>query len=160
MTSIKFLCFAFVWRSLHLALWVEREVTESDARERFILRMLTVSQEWSIRTGNKLIMGKLSGIVTRLRAGWLRNGGSILGRIKKMFLLCAAFKLAVGAIQLPVQCVLEGFYLWVLHPVAHLSNWFFMTPSIATKFQYINSLLFSFSLHVSAPRPSSGETYN
>jgi hypothetical protein len=24
------------------------------------------------------------------------------------------------------------------------SNWFFMTPSIATKFQYINSLLFSF----------------
>jgi hypothetical protein len=43
------------------------------------------------------------------------------------------------------------FYLWVLHPVAHLSNWFFMTPSIATKFQYINSLLFSFLLHVSAP---------
>jgi hypothetical protein len=31
-----------------------------------------------------------------------------------------------------------GFYLWVLHPVAHLSNWFFTTPSIATKFQYIN----------------------
>jgi hypothetical protein len=31
-------------------------------------------------------------------------------------------------------------YLWVLHPVAYLSNWFFMTPSIATKFQYVNSL--------------------
>jgi hypothetical protein len=29
---------------------------------------------------------------------------------------------------------------------AHLSNWFFMMPSIATKFQYVNSLLFSFSL--------------
>jgi hypothetical protein len=28
-----------------------------------------------------------------------------------------------------------------------LSNWFFMTPSIATKFQYINSLLFSFFTH-------------
>jgi hypothetical protein len=39
------------------------------------------------------------------------------------------------------------FYLWVLHPVAYLSNWFFMTPSIATKFQYINSLLFSFFTH-------------
>jgi hypothetical protein len=25
-------------------------------------------------------------------------------------------------------------YLWVSHPVAYLSNWFFMTPSIATKF--------------------------
>jgi hypothetical protein len=33
------------------------------------------------------------------------------------------------------------------------SKWFFMTPSIATKFQYINSLLFSlfYSLHISAP---------
>jgi hypothetical protein len=30
-----------------------------------------------------------------------------------------------------------GFYLWVLHPVAHLSNWFLMMPSIATKFQYV-----------------------
>jgi hypothetical protein len=30
--------------------------------------------------------------------------------------------------------------------VAYLSNWFFMTPSIVTKFQYVNSLLFSFSL--------------
>jgi hypothetical protein len=39
----------------------------------------------------------------------------------------------------------NGFYLWVLHPVAYLSNWFFMTPSIATKFQYVNSLLFLFS---------------
>jgi hypothetical protein len=28
----------------------------------------------------------------------------------------------------------EVFYLWVLHPVAHLSNWFLMTLSIATKF--------------------------
>jgi hypothetical protein len=31
------------------------------------------------------------------------------------------------------------FYLWLLHPVAHLSNWFLMMPSIATKFQYVNS---------------------
>jgi hypothetical protein len=30
------------------------------------------------------------------------------------------------------------FYLLVLHPVAHLSNWFLMMPSIATKFEYIN----------------------
>jgi hypothetical protein len=29
---------------------------------------------------------------------------------------------------------------------AFVRNWFFMTPSIATKFQYVNSLLFSFSL--------------
>jgi hypothetical protein len=27
------------------------------------------------------------------------------------------------------------------------TNWFFMTPSIATKFQYVNSLLFSFLTH-------------
>jgi hypothetical protein len=40
---------------------------------------------------------------------------------------------------------IRHFYLWVLHPVAYLSNWFFMTPSIATKFQYINSQ------HISAP---------
>jgi hypothetical protein len=31
------------------------------------------------------------------------------------------------------------FYLWVLHSVAPLSNWFLMMTSIATKFQYINS---------------------
>jgi hypothetical protein len=43
-------------------------------------------------------------------------------------------------------CKFFFFYLWVLHPVAYLSNWFFMTPSIAPKFQYINSLLFSFLL--------------
>jgi hypothetical protein len=39
------------------------------------------------------------------------------------------------------------FYFWVLHPVLYLSNLFFMTPSIATKFQYINYLLFSFFIH-------------
>jgi hypothetical protein len=39
------------------------------------------------------------------------------------------------------------FYLWVLHPVAYLSNWLFMTPSVATEFQYINSLLFLFFTH-------------
>jgi hypothetical protein len=50
----------------------------------------------------------------------------------------------------------------VLHPVAHLSNWFFMTPSIATEFQYINSLLFSFSLTTcfGPYGPSSGEICN
>jgi hypothetical protein len=54
------------------------------------------------------------------------------------------------------------FYLWVLHPVAHLFNWFFMMPSIATKFQYVNSLLFSFSLTTcfGPYGPSSGEIYN
>jgi hypothetical protein len=54
------------------------------------------------------------------------------------------------------------FYLWVLHPVAHLSNWFLMIPSIATKFQYVNSLLFSLSLTICFDPygPSSGEIYN
>jgi hypothetical protein len=33
----------------------------------------------------------------------------------------------------------------VLHPVAHLSNWFLVMQSIATKFQYVNSFLFSFT---------------
>jgi hypothetical protein len=41
---------------------------------------------------------------------------------------------------------MTDFYLWVLHPVAYLSNWFFMT-SIATKFQYINSTLIFFFTH-------------
>jgi hypothetical protein len=39
-----------------------------------------------------------------------------------------------------------NFYLWVLHPVAHLSNWFLMMPLIATKFQYVNSPFFIFLL--------------
>jgi hypothetical protein len=62
-------------------------------------------------------------------------------------------------------CVIKNhgyFYLWVLHPVAHLSNWFLMMPSIATEFQYVNSFLFFFSLTTCfAPYgPSSGEIYN
>jgi hypothetical protein len=59
------------------------------------------------------------------------------------------------------QQILKGFYIWVLHPVAHLSNWFLVTPSIATKFQYVNSFLFSFLLTTSfGPYgPSSGEIY-
>jgi hypothetical protein len=54
------------------------------------------------------------------------------------------------------------FYLWVLHPVAHLSDWFFMTPSIATKFQYVNPPSFSFLLTTcfGPYGPSSGEIYN
>jgi hypothetical protein len=39
-----------------------------------------------------------------------------------------------------------SFYLWVLHPVAHLSNWSLVTPSIATKFQYVSSPFFIFLL--------------
>jgi hypothetical protein len=54
------------------------------------------------------------------------------------------------------------------HPVNSLptshnnSNWFFMMPSIATKFQYVNSLLFPFSLttRFGPYSPSSGEIYN
>jgi hypothetical protein len=50
-----------------------------------------------------------------------------------------------------IQISHTDFYLWVLHPVAYLSNCLHMTPSIATKFQYINSLQSPFySLHVSA----------
>jgi hypothetical protein len=43
-----------------------------------------------------------------------------------------------------------------------VATWFFMTPSIATKFHYINSLLFSFSLttYFGPYGPSSGEIYN
>jgi hypothetical protein len=41
-------------------------------------------------------------------------------------------------------------------------KWFFLTPSIATKFQYVNSLLFSFSLTTcfGPYGPSSSEIYN
>jgi hypothetical protein len=34
-----------------------------------------------------------------------------------------------------------------IYEAPHYANWLFMTPSIATKFQYINSLLFSFLTH-------------
>jgi hypothetical protein len=45
---------------------------------------------------------------------------------------------------------------------ANRFNWFLMMPSIATKFQYVNSLLFSFSLTTcfGPYGPSSGEIYN
>jgi hypothetical protein len=52
-----------------------------------------------------------------------------------------------------VQCCL----LWEqygTHKYTLKYNWFFMMPSITTKFQYVNSPLFifpSYSLHVSAP---------
>jgi hypothetical protein len=39
----------------------------------------------------------------------------------------------------PATNRLSYFYFWVLHPVAHLSNWFLMMPSITTKFRYVNS---------------------
>jgi hypothetical protein len=41
-------------------------------------------------------------------------------------------------------------------------SWFLMMPSIATKFQYVNSFLFSFSLTTcfGPYGPSSGEIYN
>jgi hypothetical protein len=42
------------------------------------------------------------------------------------------------------------FYLRVLRPVAYLSNWFFMRPSIATKFQYI-PLIFFFTHYMFRP---------
>jgi hypothetical protein len=43
-----------------------------------------------------------------------------------------------------------------------ISNWFFMTPSIATKFQYVHWLLFSFLLTTcfGPYGPSSSEIYN
>jgi hypothetical protein len=57
----------------------------------------------------------------------------------------------------------EGYYLWVLHPVAYLSNWFLVIPSIATKFQYVTPpFLLSFSLTTcfGPYGPSTGEVYN
>jgi hypothetical protein len=47
---------------------------------------------------------------------------------------------------------------WILRKC----NWFLTTPSIATKFQYVNSFLFSFSLTTcfGPYGPSSGEIYN
>jgi hypothetical protein len=43
-----------------------------------------------------------------------------------------------------------------------MKSWFFMAPSIATKFQYINLPLLSFSLTTcfGPYGPSSGEIYN
>jgi hypothetical protein len=39
------------------------------------------------------------------------------------------------------------FYLWVLHPVAHPSNWFLVIPSITTKFQYVTPPFLSSFTH-------------
>jgi hypothetical protein len=48
--------------------------------------------------------------------------------------------------------ILTLFYLWVLHPVAHLSNWFCMMPSIAKNFNTLTPFYFlCHSLNVSAP---------
>jgi hypothetical protein len=43
------------------------------------------------------------------------------------------------------QGTIKLFYLWVLHPVAHISNWFLVMPSIATEFS-IRQLAFIFLL--------------
>jgi hypothetical protein len=44
--------------------------------------------------------------------------------------------------DLPCYCrFLEKRFILIMY------NWFFMTPSIPTKFQYVNSLLFSFLTH-------------
>jgi hypothetical protein len=45
----------------------------------------------------------------------------------------------LAAVVVAVIAKVVVFYLWMLHPVAHLSNWFLMIPSIATKFQQVNS---------------------
>jgi hypothetical protein len=51
------------------------------------------------------------------------------------------------------RCVTsDNFYLWVLYPVAYLSNWFLMISSIATKFQYVTPrFLFSFTHYMFRP---------
>jgi hypothetical protein len=53
--------------------------------------------------------------------------------------LIEGFLLGCWALEKRVELYGWGFYLCVLHPVAHLPNWFLMMPSIATKFQYVNS---------------------
>jgi hypothetical protein len=45
--------------------------------------------------------------------------------------------LRVKSTMFPHRNIYKHFYLWVLHPVAHLSNWFLVIPLIATKFQYV-----------------------
>jgi hypothetical protein len=65
-------------------------------------------------------------------------------RVKEIYLLEAVF--------IAQKFSLHGYYC----------NWFLMIPSIATKFQYVNSFLFSFSLttYFGPYGPSSGEIYN
>jgi hypothetical protein len=48
-----------------------------------------------------------------------------------------------------------------INATIYVKYWFFMTPSIATKFQYVNLLLLSFSLTTcfGPYGPSSGEIY-
>jgi hypothetical protein len=63
------------------------------------------------------------------------------------------------------MAIWESFdYQKIKFPLKYINHttWFFMMPSIATKFQYVNSLLFSFSLTTCFDPygPSSGEIYN
>jgi hypothetical protein len=83
--------------------------------------------------------------VFKLTLNWLIAVSTLSWELEKNIYFQLEFLLC--NILLSPRCTTNsGFYLWVLHPVAHLSNLFFMTPSVATKFQYVNSLLFYFSL--------------
>jgi hypothetical protein len=57
---------------------------------------------------------------------------------------CLRHNCPTRASQIPVSTTrlhpARLLYFWGFYPVAYLSNWFFMTPSVATKLQYINSI--------------------
>jgi hypothetical protein len=65
-------------------------------------------------------------------------------------------------ILLCVSNVIRTYILVLMFNVIRTFDWLFMTPSIATKFQYVNSLLFSVSLTTcfGPYGPSSGGIYN
>lgn len=87
----KVCVFSFACLRLHLALWVELSCHWKWCKRMIHVHcMLIVSQEWSvtrvsIRTWKNWMMGRLLCIVTRFWTGQLRNGGSILGRVKRYF---------------------------------------------------------------------------
>jgi hypothetical protein len=85
---------------------------------------------------------------------WGTGGTGIIWnnvRVVKVLLFKYLQHYGIKIIMLNSSC--KGvFYLWVLHPVAHLSNWFLVIPSIATEFQYITPpFLFSFTHYMFLP---------
>jgi hypothetical protein len=116
----------------------------------------------SIMNSKWICIYQLSSRVVLVRHGtqmlwWPQLSYDGCGRIKRLRSTCSS---VVHAFHRPVLSISLMSSICII--CSQKSNWFFMTPSIATKFQYINSLLFSFSLTTcfGPYGPSSGEIYN
>jgi hypothetical protein len=79
----------------------------------------------------------------------IHNRPGFTGKVTSQIKSCTSHRAVIKYKQISVK--LDTHYIYTLQE--DIYKWFFMTPSVATKSQYINSILFLFShsLHVSAP---------